>query len=846
MGAEPEPARDPNVDPAGQQLTPGCVLENRFVIGKLLGRGGMGEVYEAEDLRLNRARIALKTIRPDYISHADVRTRFQREVLLARSIAHPNVCPVHEFFSTLSARGEIWFLTMKLLRGETLSARLKRSGRLPVQEALAIARGVGAALEAAHRAGVVHRDLKPGNIFLEDQNGGVRPVVTDFGLAKIWAEGSNDSTAVAGTPGYIAPETLLGRPATPAGDVYCFGVVLRDMIFGQAKSATGANAETESIPKDALSRGAMNVIRRCMEAKPELRFPSAAAVVEGLDGLPRREPMLTSRRKVLAGSVGAIAALAGAGWLSKDSIENLIHPVPRPRRVALLPAPGQGGSPQDASLLSGLLDTVSNELARAEQEERDLFVVPPRYLRQQNVSEASQAVGLFGTTLLLSAALVRSSEAVEIPLKLMKTASGEIVRRAAITCPLTALYELPTLVVGRAAALLDISRKNLSMQGSTGDTTNAAAFAGYARARDLLYANTDRAIAELQKAVELDPRFAKAWAALADAYARRFHLTRDQAALDLAERNSSKALELAPDLPAAYSSRAAIEVSRGKYDAAIADLQRALRIDPVDANAQLTLAHAYRDSGQANEADRTYGRLLTDNPNNWPAMNDWANFYIDRADYAHAEQLLRQATIAAPDAALPWRNLGAVYLEMGKFDEANRALTRSISLLPSAEAYSNQGTALFWLGKYKEAAAAYQKGVDFNPGRHGLWRNLGDAYEMLHRRAQAMAAWQKAADLAGEELKVNPNNVDALVDLATYRAKLGEKSSALELLGRAASLGKPDADRVFREAVAYELAGERGTALRLVGEAARLGYSHFDIMHAPELQELRKDPRFSS
>ncbi len=164
MGAKPEPERDRN-----QQLPPGCVLESRFVIKELLGIGSMGYVYEAEDLHLNRAPIALKTIRPDYIANPDVRARFQRAVLLARAIAHPNICPVREFFSTSSPRGEVWFFTMKLLRGETLAARLERLPRLLIEEALAIAREAGAALEAAHRAGMVHRDLKPGNIFLEER-----------------------------------------------------------------------------------------------------------------------------------------------------------------------------------------------------------------------------------------------------------------------------------------------------------------------------------------------------------------------------------------------------------------------------------------------------------------------------------------------------------------------------------------------------------------------------------------------------------------------------------------------------------------------------------------------------
>ncbi len=846
MGANAQPARE-----GPDQLLPsGCVLENRFIICKLLGIGGMGEVYEAEDLRLNRAPIALKTIRSDSVAHGHVRARFQREVLLARSIAHPNVCPVYEFFTTWAARGEIWFLTMKLLSGETLAVRLKRLGPVPKDDALRLAREIGSALEAAHNTGIVHRDLKPGNIFLEDHHGATRAVITDFGLAQVWSQEleSLDASAVVGTPRYIAPELALGRSATPASDVYSFGVVLEDLLFGSAAAtAPHTSAETKALPSDRFSRGAMQVIRRCKELQPERRFPTAPHVVEALEQAARDTPALTTRRTMLGGTAAAVAAAAGAGWLSRDSIEKLLHPVPRPRRVAVLP--GQAVPAENASLLSAVLETVSNRLANAEPLARDLFVVPAQYLRQQHVVDGRQAAGLFGVNLVLGASLEQQAKSLRIVLALTHAVGGAIVRQTAIACPAIKPYLLPNLAVNAAASLLDISRAGVDASSSTGDTSNAEAYAAYERARDLLYQhglpNTDRAIAELQNALKLDARYANAWAALGQAYVIRYGLSRDGEALNLAERNVRKALQLAPELPAAYTAGAAIKLSRGDYEHAVQDLETAMKLDPDSVDLQLTLAHAYARWGKLDLADRTYQRVLDERPNNWTTLNDWGSTYFRRANYSRAEALFRQATIAAPQAALPWRNLGAVCLVTDQFEDAQRALDRSISLLPSGEAYTNRGTALFWLGRYRDAARAYRAAVDLNPQRDELWRNLGDAYQMIPgMNGEATAAWQRAATLARKALEVNPTDRDTLTLLALCEAKLGNRQAAFQALNRASSPTAPEAGQLFNEALAYEVAGEREVAIKLLAQCMGRGYSRFEINHAPELEALRKDARF--
>src|SRR5579863_809163 len=172
----------------GERFVPGEVLAERFRIVSFIAAGGMGEVYEAEDLAL-KENLAIKTIRHEVLQQNNALARFKREVQLARRVTHPNICRIFDLFWHRRTAGQedstVVFVSMELLRGETLSERIRRVGRFKGEEAKPIAEQIASGLEAAHRAGVVHRDLKPGNVILvPDQEGDqVRSVITDFGLA---------------------------------------------------------------------------------------------------------------------------------------------------------------------------------------------------------------------------------------------------------------------------------------------------------------------------------------------------------------------------------------------------------------------------------------------------------------------------------------------------------------------------------------------------------------------------------------------------------------------------------------------------------------------------------------
>ena len=214
----------------------GQAVAERYVIVRHVGRGGMGEVYEARDPELG-VTVALKTLLPEIAHDESMIARFKREIALSREVAHPNVCKVFDIAQHESEDGrEIVFLTMEFLAGETLSAKLDRDGAMKEAEALPLLEQMAAALDASHAAGVIHRDFKPSNVVLVSSAGGIRAVVTDFGLARKFVA-ADDTTAtlsgnVMGTLGYMAPELLRGAPATFASDIYALGMTAYQMVTG--------------------------------------------------------------------------------------------------------------------------------------------------------------------------------------------------------------------------------------------------------------------------------------------------------------------------------------------------------------------------------------------------------------------------------------------------------------------------------------------------------------------------------------------------------------------------------------------------------------------------------------
>jgi eukaryotic-like serine/threonine-protein kinase len=335
----------------------GHVLAGRYRIERFLDRGGMGEVYDASDLLLEE-RVALKVMREPCTPESPFLSRLRSEVQLARRVTHPNVCRIFD----MGLDGETAFLTMELLDGETLAQRIKR-GPLDPEEALPLVEQMAAALAAVHAAGIIHRDFKTANVFLVPHEGGVRAVVTDFGVARVGdparrASNVTSTGVVLGTPAFMAPEQVEGKTPTPLIDVYALGVVMFNMLTadypfdGESVYSVATKRVREDAPSPRefvpdLDPRWEEVILRCLEREPAARFPSVLEVPLGLRPEPDSMGMTDAyapprgdRRWFVGGMIAAVTVATVVGVL-----------VARSDREPLSPAPA-AAAPSEASIAS--------------------------------------------------------------------------------------------------------------------------------------------------------------------------------------------------------------------------------------------------------------------------------------------------------------------------------------------------------------------------------------------------------------------------------------------------------------------------------------------------------------
>ncbi len=300
-------ASSPSLDGGG--FSPGTILGERYRIIGLVGHGGMGEVYRADDLKLGQP-VALKFLPEKLASEKTWIDRFYAEVRHARGVSHPNVCRVYDV-------GEIerrHFLSMEYVDGEDLASLLRRIGRLPPDKAVEIARELCAGLAAAHDKGVLHRDLKPGNVMIDGRG---RAKITDFGLA-VGIEDDRGGAEVSGTPAYMAPEQLAGKGASVQSDIYALGLVLYELFTGRRafEAATFADWKRKHSEEQPTSPSTVTpgfdpvverIILRCLEKDPKARPRSVAAVAAALPG---GDPLAAA---IAAGETPSPEMVAAAG-----------------------------------------------------------------------------------------------------------------------------------------------------------------------------------------------------------------------------------------------------------------------------------------------------------------------------------------------------------------------------------------------------------------------------------------------------------------------------------------------------------------------------------------------------
>jgi len=773
-----------------------------YQITKRLGTGGQATAYLSRDTKLDRT-VVLKLLDPKMADDEATQKRFLREARLAATLDHPNICTIHE----INEASGHHFIVMRYVDGETLKSLLGRK-RLPVETALAIALQVADGLAAAHRAGIVHRDMKTANIMIANSG---RPVILDFGLAKALPTASlvdldvTQASAVGkpfGTATYMSPEQARGELVIDArSDVFSFGIILYEMLTGE-KPFVGKNAveimhavlhdTPQPIPEVVpdINPEIERIVIRALNKDPKDRYSSAAELLEDLMAAATRLGI-----QEMAAVQALVATTRKKGGLGKQllqstidvlqSVASLMDTLVSRKARTTVPTEGRETSQASASVSKttaklslailplksiiqnqeyehfgvGLADTLITELAVV----GDLIVRPLRtVLKYENQEIDPLVVGQeMGVDVVLDGGFQVAGEKLRATLRLFDVRTGEDIWTERFDQPLEDLFALQDQVAQRVIEGLRIHLTDYEKeQLRTSPAGTVAAYDYFVRGK-YLFERTharqdfDTAIDLFRRAIEVDHQFVLAYSALAKLYFLLWAgYDNDPKWLDEAEAVCQEAVRLNPNFAESYSALASIYLERGRKPEANEQLQTALKLAPNDLEAYLALGWFYRYCGLLDKAMKSYKTALRIDPGYWRVYWGLAMTYayLGRLDEAEKQANHFLTKIDPQNPVLRFVQ-GDIWFYQGKYDQAQRVGELMKQAAPDlafgtvllAKVYSAQGA---WEKANQELGRATRfVGVQ---GDYFYWRTQICALQ--GKLDQALGYFQKSVQIGNENV----------------------------------------------------------------------------------------------
>ncbi len=698
-----EKASTDRSDGGSPSVAPGSTVSHYRIVEKL-GGGGMGVVYEAEDTRLGR-RVALKLLPDDLVAEStEVLERFQREARAASALNHPHICTIHD----VGEQDGRPFLVMERMVGETLKHRIGGEA-MPIDEVLEVGGQIADALAAAHAADIVHRDVKPANIFVTERG---QAKLLDFGLVKVDTNpGDDDATeafedqltqtgATMGTVAYMSPEQARGEEADARADLFGLGVVLYEMATGRRPftGRTAAEIFSEILRRDPAPPSAHNpqipaalgkLILELLEKDREVRCQSAAEVLARLRRLAAGPTGASHRRLFLElGILAAVAVLATASWLGRrdgapapvTDVLTAAHPSMATPSIAVLPFADLSPEKNQEYFTDGLTEELAGVLARLEG-----LRVAGRISSFQFKGKTGdlRAIGeQLNVASILAGSVRKAGDRVRISAQLVNAADGFQLWSESYDRRLDDIFAVQDDIAGSVAEALKVELLGGEPPASAGGTS-VDAYNAYLQGRYFADRETEedlrRAIGYYQEALALDDVFAPAWGGLATALIR---LTSSYGLVQMEE-----------------------ERVRARQAA-----QRAFELDE-----NLAMAHA------------AFG---------WQKLREW--------DWAGAEASFQRALELAPNDSSMIRRVANMRATLGRFDEALELGRRAIEVDPlDSNVYYYYGRYAWYAGRLDEAAAALVKTLELNPNRSVAHLLLGCVYFSQSRTEAAIREMER-------------------------------------------------------------------------------------------------------
>jgi eukaryotic-like serine/threonine-protein kinase len=748
-------------------LGPGSRL-GRYELLAPIGAGGMGEVFRAQDTRLGR-RVAVKVLNQEFARDHDMRQRFEREARAVAALSHPNILAIHD----VGEDQGVLYAVMELLEGETLRRRLK-TGAMPVGAVHTVALQIARGLAAAHEQGVVHRDLKPENVFLEAR-GTVK--ILDFGLARIDPAGrsTDDETRLAhrtraglilGTTQYMSPEQVRGLDTDHRTDIFSFGIVLHEMLWREHPFAGPSLADVvsailreevpqrpqaESGPAAALDR----IMRRCLQKRPEERFPSAAALVLALEGA---EPE------------------AVTGQLSVELVSPVTTPHETRPTVAVLPFTDMSADRDLEYLCDGIAEEIINALMKVSGIR---VTARTSAFRFKGAAEDIRTVGqALNASAVLEGSVRSAGNRLRIATQLINTEDGYQLWSERFDRTMDDVFAVQDEIAREVTNALQLTLSSgASRLLGAGRTDDPEAYTLYLKGRHFWSKRTEEGLRKSEtcfiSAIDRDPRFANAHAGLAETYVTLglYGVVDPREAMPKARAEAQSALDLFPTSPGALATLGCV---KAVHDWAWSDAEFCFR--------------------QAIEVAREA-----------PSAHHWyaINFLVPLGRFAEADAHLRQALEADPLSAPISASFGLRSYFAHAYEPAVEELSATLAFEGTfAAAHLFSGLSLVELGRSEEAIAAIATAMRLSGASPEMHAAMGYACARAGQTSRAHDALDTLTALAAQRY-VSPSL------FAQIHAGLGETDAALDRLeqardGRAADLAwmavRPVFDRLRHEA----------------------------------------------
>jgi len=858
-----------------------------YDVERLLGRGGMATVYLAED-RKRGGKVAIKVLEPDLAGSVG-HERFLREIRIASTLTHPGILTVQD---SGEASGLLYYV-MPYVEGESLRERLARERQLPIDEAVAIATEVATALESAHAQGFIHRDIKPDNIMLANGHA----LLADFGIARAidqaGTEKLTETGLAVGTPTYMSPEQWTGDVVDGRSDLYSLGCVTFEMLVGEPPF-TGPTAQVilarhsmQDVPSLRLARptispGVENAVRRAMAKVPADRFSSAEqfAVALATPAAPGETgarlglgtltvataaAMEGRRRTMRFGALAVlllVAAVAIFAWRRGASDGAASR-----SRIVVLPFRNVG-APDDEYFTDGITEEITSRLSGI----ASLGVIArTSAIQYRNSTKSVQEIGTeLGVGSLIEGSVrwdrrAGDTPGVRITVRLIKVADGTQLWSTDVTVQLKDVFAVQATVAERVVAALDqvlIAPEKARL--AVRPTENLSAYDYYLRGnayynKSWERADVDSAIVMYERAADLDPKFAAAWAQLGKTHTWKHRLGFDETPerLTLARDAIAKARALQPDLPETLIAEGLYNYwGEWQFEKAIDKLTRARSIQPSNAWVYRQLGNIHRRQGQWPEAIREYEKAGEFDPRSDVIWFNIAHVRLLLRQFDQAEPLLARALTLQPtflDARL--LQVFSAMEKNGDVVAARKLFDSTVTLIPPDRWRLLPVT---WLTSPMRTLfpAPADRLALIKAGQYGLDSSLAlltraEALTALGAQGPAAATLDSATRALEAKYAQTPQVPWISAALGVARALSGRKAEAVADAKRSQSLMNDALDGpayIIIEAYVQLLVGDRAKALDALELALRIpsGLSVAMLKIDPAFAPLRDDPRFKA